>query len=1449
MSQGDPWEALAGELQTGRAATADADPWDALQAEMAPPKAPDFSLADFQAADFKPLMQGGAAPPPTPDGPSPLESAVRGAELGAGRAVQFIGEAGRKTFNAVRDAVGTDKTQAEKGREVKRAGEPGKAITAQGMTHPEATTPGGKIAEGVGGVVPILVASAVNPVLGAGAIGATAGAAVEDVYTRTLQETGSEAKATVRAIAELPIQALYMLPILHMAGALGPAEAGLLRKALTGATEGVIGPGLARITGEVVGEAITKEDKANLLEALQRGGAEALRESPENATIYGLLAGMVGLAEPKVKGAAEEAPKAAEPAPELRGEFEARAQATHPDVSPERANYRLAKQEGAPTESYERSMSLDDAVAERMAERPDLSTNDATLEVVNENKAKAEAMLAREEEDRRQSEERRKIATGELPPEGERRLEDRRAEAVHAEPVKQPWEMNLDELTAAEDDAKLTDKQLLTKLFGEEGAKKYNRLQRTANSTSISHERSSAAYDEVEAMEATLSEVQRRKLFGIGESGATPEELTDYRKALQNVDQESPQAMGESLQWAISELGGAKSTDPAQMTPKERVRYAQVRHALEIAKENGWDPQEVIKSGIKHAASRFSDPQDALFTLRRFFPGLEQDSYGNMVPKKAELPAPVQAPPFEAPGGSKGEEPAQEIAPESGDARGPSVTTESATQYRPGATPHEAPPPTSLKEATVTEERAAIGLDPIEKVASRGYEDVVWPEATKKMQEDPGLGQRLAAEIAAKPRPLTDTEVAVLLRNKVAAHNEAGRIEADLLKAQESGDAHAVEALELQARNVSDRNVAADESIANSKRATAQGLAALRMMANEDNSLAALETKARIKAGGRPLTTDERAELRDISEKLIAAEKKIADYEAKASTPAPTKARVLSFIEAQAQAARERIKARGTRAMAGIDPVDFADRVIVGVEYLAKDIKKFADWSTAMVKEFGETIKPHLQAIFDAAKAKLAESPKEAGRLQAFKTRTAKAIKTTEEATASGDFGPKPKPKPLALDAEAIKLKTDYEEVKRRRDLAFAKYSLENRTTGQKAADVAKESVNATKQIVTSADLSAVLRQGVVFSLDPTNWKKLATDWGPKMLQATFSERKALETDVALRNRPGAAELEKAGLELTRLDGPLNKHEEHMRSNLVEKIPFIGPMVRGSNRAFTTFLNLQRAAAADRFVEAIPGEHTPERMKRLAAAVNTMTGRGEVSGSFKGAVSAASDVLWSPRLLLSRFQLLAGQPMWRGDRATRTIIAKQYARTLGGVATVYALARLAGGEVEDDPRSSDFGKIRFGNTRIDPLAGISQVSVLLARTATGETKTASGEVHPLRKPIFGEGEGPKYGQADMADIYGRFARSKLSPTLGVPLDLLSGEDVTGQPVTPADLPQKMLVPLAFQDIRKAMEEQGIPAGVAMSILSMLGMGLQTYEAKPPSAKPARRFGPRLPSLR
>lgn len=84
---------------------------------------------------------------------------------------------------------------------------------------------------------------------------------------------------------------------------------------------------------------------------------------------------------------------------------------------------------------------------------------------------------------------------------------------------------------------------------------------------------------------------------------------------------------------------------------------------------------------------------------------------------------------------------------------------------------------------------------------------------------------------------------------------------------------------------------------------------------------------------------------------------------------------VVSFLDAQEQAAKERLRARGIQVSS--TPLDvWADYAVIGAAKMAKGVVKFSDWSEQMVKELGEDIRPHLDKLYDRAKEAFEASTK-----------------------------------------------------------------------------------------------------------------------------------------------------------------------------------------------------------------------------------------------------------------------------------------------------------------------------------------------------------------------------------------------------------------------------------------------------------------------------------------
>ena len=178
------------------------------------------------------------------------------------------------------------------------------------------------------------------------------------------------------------------------------------------------------------------------------------------------------------------------------------------------------------------------------------------------------------------------------------------------------WEMSPDEIRVERIAEENNEKYGSQQVFGPEGAKRYEAAQRTANSPNASRERQAEAERVISEMEANLTPEQEHILFGIGETGPNAEELRSIERAVNSLDFESPQALGNSLRWAVTKV--EPGADPSTLTGRALEGYMQLKHGLAEAQKLGFDTGEVSAAALRGAAGRFDDPADAEFMLRQF---------------------------------------------------------------------------------------------------------------------------------------------------------------------------------------------------------------------------------------------------------------------------------------------------------------------------------------------------------------------------------------------------------------------------------------------------------------------------------------------------------------------------------------------------------------------------------------------------------------------------------------------------------------------------------------------------------------------------------------------------------------------------------------------------------------------------------------------------------------
>lgn len=459
--------------------------------------------------------------------------------------------------------------------------------------------------------------------------------------------------------------------------------------------------------------------------------------------------------------------------------------------------------------------------------------------------------------------------------------------------------------------------------------------------------------------------------------------------------------------------------------------------------------------------------------------------------------------------------------------------------------------------------------------------------------------------------------------------------------------------------------------------------------------------------------------------------------------------------------------------------------------------------------------------------------------LQASKTRIRNQIEELQDRIAKGDYEPRVKREP-ALDREKIDLQFQLAKEKEKWNQGLIEAKRAKRPIGQKIFEGIGEGMNLGRQLLTSADFPPVFRQGLTAIGRPITSAKAVVD----SFKAMVSDKQRFRVMKEIDERPNAPLYSRSKLYLARDTAqPLSQMEENFMGNWFKQLPrwtIVGPILRASERSYNTFLNKLRADTFDAAVKAFNiSETDTATLNSLAANINTFTGRSTLPlKKLEQAAPGLNTFLFAPRFMMSRFKVATGQPLWTGTGKSKLAAIDTYARTLGGLAVIYGLANMAGGQVELDPRSSDFGKIRFGQTRLDPLGGLSQVTTFMTRLITGETKTGKGKLVPLReenRPLKGTGLEAK-GKPNMivggtGKVLANFLRSKLNPIVGTGVNLSTGENIVGEKVTAKDALLDMSVPISWQEILTTMEAQGVPRGPALFVLSLFGMGLNTYEER------------------
>lgn len=438
----------------------------------------------------------------------------------------------------------------------------------------------------------------------------------------------------------------------------------------------------------------------------------------------------------------------------------------------------------------------------------------------------------------------------------------------------------------------------------------------------------------------------------------------------------------------------------------------------------------------------------------------------------------------------------------------------------------------------------------------------------------------------------------------------------------------------------------------------------------------------------------------------------------------------------------------------------------------------------------------------------------------------------------AGEFPARPKPtlpddlQPLyvkreALKAEAASMKAKIQAAQEARDRPLL-------------AKVGHELFNVPRTLVASTDLSAGLNQGMFTAYThPDVWAK-ANVAG---LYALKNEANYYKVIGEVRANKYFDDAVAGGLKIG-ADAPhFDPGGDMMLSRMLSHSAEVGGIglnpIAASERAYVATLTKLRMDMFAHMVDAAekpamfglikPKKLTLSDYKEIADWVNVSTGAG-TNGIAKGLQSANKvvPVIFSPSYMVSRWQLAWGSP-GRLLRAVKTNprvayeIVKDYAKFAGAAGGMLYAAKMAGADVELDPRSTAFGKIHLGGTTIDPFSGILAPYRVMAQSTAG-AKQANGGVMP----------------PNAATTLGYYATGKFSPLMRSGINFFSGlakKEMFGKsydPRTPEGLKNTGLsmLPIQVQSQMDLAEDKKLTEAQKDALRILVLLGLSTQEDKP-----------------
>ncbi len=488
-------------------------------------------------------------------------------------------------------------------------------------------------------------------------------------------------------------------------------------------------------------------------------------------------------------------------------------------------------------------------------------------------------------------------------------------------------------------------------------------------------------------------------------------------------------------------------------------------------------------------------------------------------------------------------------------------------------------------------------------------------------------------------------------------------------------------------------------------------------------------------------------------------------------------------------------------------------------------------------------------------------------RLDNAKKATQNSIDEYKRRLREEEFTKKDK-KEIIADDELLNLRAKKQQAKEAFDRAQYQNELKNRTKSQKVIDALIELWGLTRALRATGEFSFLLLQGGVQTI--AHPKNAARSFVTAMKHFA-SEQRQEEWYAKIRVQDWYSRAKASKLAITETDHKLNSREEMFIAGWVNHIwdilgyptKLIGKgfyegwkkanPFKAVERAGTSYLNTLRIARYLDGEEMLRLQNKsyrthPEDYKNVADVINTFTGRASL-GSLERISKPLSVIFFSPKNWASVMKQTTpyafyyfGKMGSKGDAWYKPSVAQKialgdYMKYVGLTGSILAMVLAMQDEddedrwtMETDPLSSDFLKLKKGDTRVDPWGGRVQMIVLQARLLMGAMKGGHEHVYPLGTP---------YKAPTRTELVLKMVQNKLAPSTALLVKYLNSrtQEINGKKVqvdqygNPLPFEEEIvnnLYPIYWETIKELYNDQPETLATFISFMAFLCVGTQSY---------------------